>query len=197
MAPQISKITEEQVRKLVIESENPFNPLNMTFSYSYITGLVQLNWKDLLYAVENGFLSHQTAVEHALQEIQKKDDSPEEVFELAYMLQSDIQYPHSIYQLLEKLSIMQDSNDATESREKLLYVTLNWVYDHIDSYYNPVEVVDILCDEISYPDDVKALISFMPSSESQTNSHELHTKQLLDKMVVYLENQQQRWASSE
>lgn len=193
MASPTNKITESQIRKLVSESKKPLNPLSMVFTYEYVTNLVPLNWSDILFAIENNFLAHQTAIEHALEAVQKNENVPEEVFELACMLKREAEFPYDVYQLVNKLATSQNSDNYSDSREKFLYVSLNWVYEHKDDYCNPIEVVDILCDDINYPDEVKNLISFMPTSESETNSSNSTTERLFGRLLRYLENQRNRW----
>lgn len=193
MVSQTNKITEKQIRELVSESKNPLNPLNMVFTYEYVTNLVSLNWGDILFAIENNFLVHQTAIKHAQEAVQENENVPETVFELAFLLKCEAEFPYDVYQLVNKLAISQNS-DNSDSREKFLYVSLNWVYEHKDDYSNPIEVIDILCDEINYPDEVKNLISFMPSSESKKNSSVSATEQLFGRLLEYLEKQRDRWA---
>lgn len=150
MAYPTNKITEDQIRKLVSESKNPLNPLSMVFTYEYVTNLVPLNWNDILFAIENNFLAHQTAIEHAIEDVEKNENVPEEVLELACMLQVEAKFPYDVYQLINKLATSHNPDNASDSREKFLYVSLNWVYEHKDGYCNPIEVVDILCDHIKY-----------------------------------------------
>lgn len=191
--PTNKKITEDQIRKLVSESRNPINPLSMAFTYKYVTSLVSLNWNDLLFAIENNFLPYQTAIEHALVEMHKNESPSMEVMELACILQSEAKFPYDICQLVNKLANSQKTDNYFDSREKFLYVSLNWVYEHKNDYCNPIEVVDILCDDINYPDEIKNLISFMPTTESETNSLDSTTERLFDKLFRYLEKQRNRW----
>lgn len=165
----------------------------MSFAYEYVTNLVTLNWNDLLFAIENEFLPHQTAIEHALVEVQKNESSPMEVMELACTLQGEAKF-HDICQLVNKLATLQNPDNYSDSKEKFLYVSLNWVYEHKDDYCNPIEVVDILCDEIDYPDEVKNLISFMPMQEAETNSSDPTTEGLFGRLLRYLKKQRNRWA---
>lgn len=193
MASPTSKITETEIRKLVSESKKPLNPLSMVFTYEYVTNLVPLNWDDILFAIENNFLAHQTAIEHAIEVVQKNENVPGEVLELACMLQHEAELPYDVYQLVNKLATSQRSDNYSDSKEKFLYVSLNWVYEHKDDYCNPIEAVDILCDEINYPDEVKNLCSFMPTSEPEINTSNSTTERLLGRLLRYLENQRSRW----
>jgi hypothetical protein len=105
------KITENQIRKLVSKSKNSLNPLNMVFTYEYVTNLVPLNWNDMLFAIKNSFLAHQTAIEHALEAVQKNENVPEEVLELACMLQREAEFPYDVYQLVNKLATSQSADN--------------------------------------------------------------------------------------
>jgi hypothetical protein len=193
MASPTNKITENQINRLVSENKNHGNPLNMTFAYEYVTDLVPLNWQDMLFAIEKKFLAYETAIDHALIEIQQEQNSPEKVLELACMLKSEAKFPYDVCRLVKQLATLYGTDAETDSREKFLYVSLNWVYEHMDNYCDPVEVVDILCDEMYYPDEVRRLISFMPPLESTTNSPSLEIKQLLDRLAHYLDNQRKYW----
>lgn len=186
MASPTNKITEDHIRKLVSESKNRLNPLSMEFTYEYATKLVSLNWTDMKFAIENNFLAHQSAIEHALVELQKNESTTEEILELACILQSDVEFPYNVCRLVNKLAILHNTDNSIDSKEKFLYVSLSWVYEHKDDYCNPIEVVDILCDEIDYPVEVKQLCSFMPSSDFTIEG-------MFDRLTLYLENQRGRW----
>lgn len=190
--PTNKKITEDQINKLVSESRNPINPLSMAFTYEYVTSLVPLNWNDLLFAIENDFLAYHAAIDHALIEVQQNESSPMEVMELACTLKSEAEF-HDICQLVNKLATLRNSGNYSDSKEKFLYVSLSWVCKHKDDYCNPIEVVDILCDDIDYPDEVKSLISFMPAQVSTTDSADHTIEGLYDRLLRYLEKQQHRW----
>jgi hypothetical protein len=192
MASQTSKITESQIRKIVSESKNHLNPLGMIFSYEYVKKLVSLNWSDMLFAIENNFLAYQTAIDHALEIVQKNINVPEEVLELAGMLKREADSLY-VYQLVKKLAILQNPDNNSDSMEKFLYVSLRWVYEHKDDYCNLIEVIDILCDDINYPDEVKNLISFMPKQESEKNILYSTYEQMFDGLLRYFENQKYRW----
>lgn len=190
--PTNKKITEKQIRNLVSESNNPINPLNMTFTYEYVASIVTLNWNDINFAIKNNFLVYQTAIEHALVELQKNESQLPEVMELACILQSELEFKYDVVDLVSKLATPQRSEDNSNLREKFLYVSLNWVYEHKDDYCNPIEVIDILCDETNYPDEVKNLVSFMPTLGTGTKSDSM-TERQLSKLLRFLENQRKRW----
>jgi hypothetical protein len=186
MASPTKKITEDQIRKLVCENKNSLNPLNMEFTYEYARNLLPLNWIDMRYAIRNKFLAHQTAIDHAIDEIQKSDCSTKEVIELACILQSEAKFPYDINRLVDILASSYTAYNEIDSRNKFLYLSLNWVYEHKEDYCNPIEVIDIICDEIDYPDEVKNLVSFVPAS----NSIE---KEPFSRLALYLNNERKRW----
>ncbi len=192
MAFPTNKITEDFVRKLVSESKNPLNPLNMVFTYEHVSNIVQLNWNDMLFAIENNFLACQSAIEHALKIVQENENVPEEVWKLACMLQHEAEFT-DVLQLVKRLATSQNNNDYFESREKFLFLSLNWVYEHWDNFDNPIEVIDILCDDKDYPDEVKNLCSFMPSSVPELYTSDSETKRLFDKLLQHLQTQRNRW----
>ena len=197
MAFRINKISEEQVRNKVSENKNSENPLGMLFTYEYVACLVPLYWQDLLYAIKNNFMSHQSAIDYAMDEVKNNPSASEDALELACMLKSEAKYPYDIYHLVNSIVLSQKKDTEKEEREKFLFISLNWVYDHKDDYENPTEVIDILCDEIEYPVEIKNLLSFMPSPESETKSSRKPREQVFMKLASYLENQKKKWNMEE
>lgn len=74
MEYQIKKLTDKQIDKLILESKFPMNSLSIFIPYSYALKLVDLNWSDMLFAIENGYFTHQSAIEHAIAEIEKNEN---------------------------------------------------------------------------------------------------------------------------
>ena len=71
------------------------NTLNIVLSYSYISNLVNLNWYDILFAIEENFLPSNAAIEHAIAELENDENPVKDVVDLI-----ELQVPQNIMILL-------------------------------------------------------------------------------------------------
>lgn len=55
-----------------MKEANKMNSLNISLPYDYVTNLINLTWSDLLFAVEQGYMSREAAVEHAINIVGKE-----------------------------------------------------------------------------------------------------------------------------
>ena len=105
---QIKKLSNEEIdimSKNGVLPVRPMNSLGIMISYEYFLKLVDLNWYDILFAIENGYLNVESAVEHALKVIEQVEVYEEEVFELASIMKKEIQGKEcEIFEILRKLA---------------------------------------------------------------------------------------------
>ncbi len=104
MEYQIKKLTDEQIDKLVLESKFPMNSLSIIIPYSYVLKLVNLNWHDILFAIENGYFAPKSAIEHAIAEIDKNENYSQAIFDLACLSPSQTIQVESIYPYIQELA---------------------------------------------------------------------------------------------
>ena len=161
------------------------NTVKISIPYSYFSKLANLGWHDVLFAIENGFLSHESAIEHAVIEIEQNGNCPHEVTELACLLRNEAHY-HIVYPLLVELANQTSDEVKKETKDKMLYVLLNWVFEHKESYEDPLEVVTIIYDDFGFPDSMIKFIRYMPSDEPPLDTTEAYIERIYSNWSDFL-----------
>lgn len=193
MEYQINKITNEQLDKLAIESNLPMNSLRISIPYSYFSKLVDLNWHDVLFAIENGFLSHQSAIEHAIVELENNDNYSQTVLDLACLLPDEAVHPYSVQQYLNELAKQISDEAKNETRNKVMYILLNWVFEHKEYYEDPLKVVEFIYDDFDFPKLIVNFVRYKPADQPLLSTVEANIERLYNNWKDYLDKQAHYW----
>jgi hypothetical protein len=192
MEYQTKMLTEDQMDKLICESKWPMNSLSILIPYKYAKNIVKLNWHDILFAIENGYFSLESAVEHATLEVQNNESCQDVVVELACLL-SDQTNRNSIYPYISKLANAETDKKKRQSKEKIMYVLLNWVFEHKNKYSDPLKVVEIIYDDFGFPESISSFVQYMPTDSLDLGSVELNRERLFNEWKSYLITQEKFW----
>lgn len=190
---QINKITNEQLDKLAIESNLPMNSLKISIPYSYFSKLVELNWYDVLFAIENGFLLHQSAVEHAILELENNENYSQKVLDLACLSPEEAVHPYSIQQYLDELAKQIVDETKNETISKVMYILLSWVFEHKEYYEDPLKVVEFIYDDFDYPESIVKFVRYKPTDQPLLSTLEANIERLYNNWKDYLEKQAHFW----
>lgn len=170
----------------------PMNTLNISIPYSYAVQKAELNWYDILFSINNGFLPYDAAIEHAQYELDIYNRASQNVLNLA-VLSLEKTFPHSIHPYIDELAneVPQQSKEASKS--KLLYILLNWIYDHRADYDDPLGVVEYIYDDFDFPTSMKDFVRYLPMHECNLGSIEQNTNRLYGYWVHFLCEQEKTW----
>ena len=190
---QIKKLTNDQIDKLVLDSKLSMNSLSISIPYSYVIELVDLNWNDILFAIENGFLLQDSAIEHAIIEIEKNEKYSQAVFDLACLSPTQTIDKESIFLNIKKLANLISEDLKRQSKDKIMYVLLNWVFEHRDHYSDPFRVVEIIYDDFSFPAAISSFVRYLPSDQTDLDSVDSNKEKLYKNWKKYLDKQAVFW----
>jgi len=188
MDVSINKISNEQLDKQISESKYVMNSLSISFSYIYAKGLVVLNWGDILIAIDNGFLPHQAAIDHAISQIEKDDAYSQDILDLACLSPSEAAYPHSIQPYVNNLTNLVSEHEKETAKQKMLYLVLKWMFEHRLNYVDPLKAVEIVYADFDYPKEISNFVRYMPMSQPDLGSVQLNEERLFINWNNYLEN---------
>lgn len=194
MEYQISKITNAQLDKLAIESGLPMNSLRISMPYPYISKLINLNWHDVLFAVENGFLSHQATVEHAMIELENNENYPQAVLDLACLSPEEAMYPHSIHPYIDDLANIESEDKKSATNDKIMYAVLNWVFEHKECYEDPLKVVEFIYDDFDFPKSIDSFVRYKPSAQPLLGTVEANIERLFNNWKDFLNEQKAKYS---
>ncbi len=165
------------------------NTLNLVLSYDYVKSLLNLNWRDVLYAIDHGFFSTQAAIDYAVELIGKEQEPSQSVIALACLDKGESIHPH-----IDELASQPSEHEDSISQKKFLYAILNWVYEHREQYEDPLEMVEIIYADFDYPEEIAGFVRYMPVSDPVLGSLELNRERLFNKWKDYLEKQKSRYS---
>jgi hypothetical protein len=160
------------------------NTLGILFQYSYIANLVTLNWHDVSFAIEQGFLSRKTASEHAAVELSENENPTQSVIDLAFLEKNE-----SIHPYIGELSSNVPEHKRRETHNKFLYILLNWVYEHRYDYPDPLEIVEIIYADFNYPTEISDFVRYMPISQPVLGTLEENKDRLYANWKKFLDSQ--------
>lgn len=189
MEKSTSKITNEQLDKLILESTRPKNSLGIQIPYSYSSEIVKLNWNDILFATENAFLPLKSAIDHAIKEIQENPDYQDTVLDLASISPNDVSSNEEISKYIVRLAELVLDDDKNKSNEKMLFVLLKWIFENQKYFVDPLRVVEIIYDDFNFPEIIKDFVRYEPSPYTIKGSMDENLNRLYNNWQDYLKAQ--------
>jgi len=190
----------DQVNQIIVDDSCTMNTLCISFPYEYASGVINLNWHDIIFAITHGFLDHRAAIEHAQIEL-GNDDYPQTVLDLACVSRDESIFPHSISPYIDELAAMVDEKRRGQSEERVMYILLKWVYEHgaciDDPYYDdPLNVAESIFHDFGFPDSIIKFAAwrYNPTNEPDLGSNKKNTARLFDYWNKFLVKQQSLWS---
>lgn len=173
----------------------PMNTLNISIPYSYAMDAANLNWCDVLFSINHGFLSYDAAIEHAEYELGKYNPASENILNLA-MLSIEKTFPHSIHPYIDELAAELPDSERRKAKEKIMYVLLKWVYDHRSNYADPLGVVEYIYDDFNFPESISDFVRRLPMRGENLGSIERNTDRLFNRWERFLDEQKKIWGNA-
>ena len=141
-----------------------------------------------MYAIEEGFLSAETAVEHAIAELEKNENPAPAIIDLACLKKGE-----SIHPYIDNLAGTIPEHKNKETQEKILYALLNWVYEKKNEYSDPFEVVEIIYADFDYPKNISKFVRYMPCDQLPLGTLEENIGRLYNNWKLFLDMQKQKY----
>ncbi|MCR8643944.1 DUF2247 family protein [Paenibacillus sp. N1-5-1-14] len=165
------------------------NTLNILLPHNYVVSHVNLTWSDLLFAVEHGFMTNKAAVEHAEYVIDKEQEPPQKVFDLAWVNSKE-----SIYPYLNEITNQSSEQDGSTLQEKFLFLLLNWVFEHKEQFSDPLGMVETIYADFDYPEEISKFVRYMPVQQPVSSSIETNVERLYNNWEMFLEEEKIKYS---
>lgn len=176
-----------------INNKYQMNTLNISFPYAYINKAIDMNWYDIFFAIENGFLSYQAAIEHASLELGRDESAPQAVLDLAILSYNEALFPNSIHPYIDELANQITEKEKIKTKDKIMYVLLKWVYEHRSDYDDPLRVIEFIYDDFNFPKTIASFVRYLPMQGSNLGSIEKNTSRLFEYWKQFLNEQHKKW----
>ncbi|MVP02568.1 DUF2247 family protein [Paenibacillus lutrae] len=165
------------------------NTFKIIFSYDYASKLISIGWKDLIFAIDHGFMAQESLIEYAIHLVNTELEPAQIVIDIACLNKGD-----SIYPYLDKLKIETGNKNGKEPCNKFLYLLLNWVYTHKESYSDPFDVVEVIYGDFDYPEEIAGFVRYMPTAEPVYQSLQLNRERMYRNWEQYLKEQRAKYS---
>jgi hypothetical protein len=137
-----------------------------------------MQWGDIKYGLERGFLSPRGAVQYAVKNLTV--DSSAEHYELACLAGDDV---NEVMQHVSNLA--SEFPRDTEREEKVwIFLIFLWVFRNRNSYRDPLGVVEELYADFGYPVSVSSFVRYMPTANASLEGDEWLFKNWSDMLDV-------------
>lgn len=189
MENQIKYFSNDLIDKMVIENNCPTNSLSIKIPFSYATNLVNINWNDILYAMENDYFDKASAVEYAVL-LLVNGSSDERIIDLAGLNVHEITKEEILQKFVVKFAYRESSENKKEAKEKIMYILLNLLYENRGIFEDPLKAVEIVYDDFGFPKIIANFVRYMPIEKNESGSE----TQMYEQWKNYLNNQKNRFA---
>ena len=167
MEDQTSYFTKEFINKLVLESKVCMNSLSIQIPFAYAVKLVNLNWNDILFAINNEYFNYKSAIEYAIDLLDEKE-LDERIIELACLKPSEINKEEIIEKYVNELSNNSSKDERNIAQEKIMYILLSLLHDNIKDFEDPLQIIEIIYDDFNFPKSIENFVRYMQIEKENT-----------------------------
>ena len=184
MEYQISRYTNDLMDKLVCEGRYQMNSLSLMIPINYMLRLTDLNWNDIFLAFVNGYISIIDVIDFSVDMIEKSQTN-EIIVDLACLHPDEISSEFLINNYLNK---MIDKSKSAESKDKLLYIVLSFIFEKRELFDDPLRAVEVIYADFDYPPIIKNFVRFMVDNDNLLYDLIDESEYLFDNWKRYLIN---------
>jgi hypothetical protein len=185
----IDKITNKQLELQLDSSKNDMNSLSIILSYDFAIEFADLNWYDILFAIDNEYMTNQAAVEYAVSLFVQNEVCPQTVIDLICLSPNEVEDTYSLRPYIAELASEVSEQKKGETKQKLLYLILQWNFDQQTKYVDPLCVVEIIYADFGHPKNISHFVRYMPMIGPDLGSLELNIKRIFNNWREFLERQ--------
>lgn len=169
MEKRIKYFTNDLIDNLVSESEFPMNSLSIQISFSYASKLININWNDILFAINNGYFNNASAIEYAVI-LLGKDEENEKILDLACINSQEITKEELLQEYVIELADTVSEKEKEETKDKIMYVLLNLLFDNKNTFEDPLSAIEVIYDDFNFPKSIENFVRYMQIEEENSVS---------------------------
>ena len=187
---------------LILEDENLIYEMSsktvkFLVPYNYFFSLVKLNWNDILFAIENNYLTHQDAREYASMELSNNiDNSPQDIIDLVCLTPEEIKkFPHLIYPHINNLVKDIPEEEKQETKDKVMYIILSCIFENREKFKNPLRLAQLIYAQFDYPQSLNEIAGYISIGTDcfLAFPHEPSEEEIMKNWANYLEKEKHRF----
>ena len=123
------------------------------------------NWEELKYGPNKHYMDECGVSQYASETLTL--DSCDKQVELSSL---DTEELFSAHELLHSLA--QNNSTIKDPSKIWIYILLSWLFENKHNHIDPFEIIDEICADFEYPEELSTLIKYMPTTESSATSED-------------------------
>ena len=148
----------------------------------FIGERASLSWSEARFGIVNELLDPSAAIDLAAEKVAVLEHPPAVLVELA-----GAEKDEPTQGLVDQLADSEPPPPEKEVRNKWLYLVLAWVYEHRDSYPDPLQIVEEVYADFGYPKQISGFVRYMPMEGPDLGSRDANQQRLFERWKKYLE----------
>ena len=166
------------------------NSLGLKIPFAYAEKAAQMNWHDILLAIDTGYFCSEAAIEYARSMVGNDNAHESELVDLLCLSSSEIMNETLLHEQVVRLASEVSANEKKQTEEKLLYLSLKWLYDNRTNCDDPLIDAAVIFGDFDYPRAIEHLVYFMPAKNPSRVGRDV----IFEDWQAYLENEGLRFA---
>lgn len=150
---------------------------------TYITEKADISWQDIKFGLDNELVDPVSVIDLIDKHADQINNSRDKLVD--YLNINNIE---SIKEIVDKMANRRLELSDNEIRDKWLYITLAWIYDHRNEYSDPLQIVEEIYADFGYPDQIKKFVRYMPMEGPDLGDKEKNENRLFRRWEQYIEN---------
>lgn len=189
MEIRIKYFSNDLLDKLIVESSLSTNSLSIQIPFSYAAKLVTISWNDVLFAISNDYFNKNCAIEYACS-LLANEVVDENIIELAILNTLEVTKEELLQKFVAKLAYKETEKEKMESKDKIMYILLNLLYENKEIFEDPFKAVEVVYDNFGFPKSIEKFVRYMPIEDNKSIGTE---KQMYKQWEDYLNSQKIRF----
>lgn len=151
----------------------------------FVLANANLNWSDVRFGLEQGFLDCDEAIRIAVDNVSRRDDANSLEIELAGLFRDE---SYRVPELIAALTA-NSSSETELSKKRWCYLSLAWLYEHRETFDDPLQTVAEIYDDFDFPEEVACFVNYMPPRDGyrpQDHSRKANLDRLYCKWHEYV-----------
>lgn len=186
MEKSINYYTNDIIDELIVNSKCNQNSLSIKVSLEYAMKLVKINWGDIMFAIKNNYFNIESAIEYAMC-LMEKEECDYLTIDLACTKESELTKEELLENYINKFVMKITDEERIKSKDKILYILMNWLYDNRQLFENPFRVIEVLYDDFGFPEALKKVVSYVPSYKEFDEEENLFYTHWREYLLLYKE----------
>lgn len=118
------------------------------------------NWHDILFLLNMGYLENEAAIEYAKEMVGHGFEHEETLIELLLLSPIEVRVGVLVKEYVAKLASDIKESDKKKSLDKIIFLVLDWLYDHREQFENPLGVVWSIIEDFDYPETIVDIFAY-------------------------------------